>query len=476
MSGNREFDQIRNYWIALCYKNLGEYEKSKDYFEKTLSSKFSKEDLYYEYGQTLFALNELEKAQKYFSASLKQGYNKSFSLYYIAHINELLEKPSISKINYISIIKNKNSEPGLKQTAYLQLGDMIYSRVQNKFFPEHYVKSYIVPLWKKGRSIDEKSEVAIELDQKIDDILTKYNMHPLQLLNGKTLKKKGYNLSLSVTRTNDSNVTQANDQANSAATLFESWNTEYYVNYAHRFVFKRRWVVTPEIGISYLKYDDQLNSEVFKNDTNYFAPAIKTRYEHILFDKRAALILDLEYNYTKRDRDGLHQLSFFGKSSTFSIGEKISYFLRGDSTFKLKFKNYTSYNSSSDTSSVIFHFDQIYVRPSGNIFLFLFIYENTKGATNDLLSYSSNMLRVDYLIPNLFWGISFSPGTSISLLNSNDTSRDSETSLSYGIKAHKKLFSNYKLGLSFDKQDNTSSSQSYEYSKSTFSLSLKADF
>jgi tetratricopeptide (TPR) repeat protein len=480
ITGGRELEGKKSYLTGLCYKNLQDFANAQIFFKKSIQIGNKSEDLFYEYGQVLYAINDLDKAYKAFQISFKKGFRPAHSLYYMAHVSEILENPQGIKKNYLKIIKDKESELYLRQVAYLRLGEVIYGRTKGKANAENYVIKYIIPLWDKGIKLDAKSKTASEIEERKDQVLLEYNRHPLMMINGKRLSKKSKTLSIEQTIAYDDNVTLVSEGSSSSnATFFPSYiyTTDLFGSF--RMVLARRFIMTPEFKYSYLYYSDQETRDVSQNDSYVAAPAIRTNWEDSFGSKQATFIFDFEYNYTARERLEADQKIFFSRFGTFILGEKIRFTKRGETTFKIKKKSFTSFDSASNSDTTTFSVDQVWVTNKKNIFIGLFQYDGTTVETATS-STDSFLFRIDFLSPNAFWGMTFSANTSLTFLSYTDASeselRGVEKLFTAGLKVIKRWNKNWILTLAYDYNKNMSELETSEYSKNISTLKLKYSF
>ncbi|MCR9205393.1 MAG: hypothetical protein NXH75_12495, partial [Halobacteriovoraceae bacterium] len=154
----RDFEATRNYLMALCYKGMQRHDKAVTHFKQAIRLGKKSEDIFFEYAQSLFAINDLESAKRAFRISFEKKHKPDFSLYYIAHIGELLEDGSSVKKNYVKLIKDPNADKSLKQVAYFRLAELIYSQTKDKFYANNYIVDYVVPLLDKAEALNPKSD------------------------------------------------------------------------------------------------------------------------------------------------------------------------------------------------------------------------------------------------------------------------------------------------------------------------------
>tara|TARA_R110002072_G_scaffold64203_2_gene159306 strand:+ start:150590 stop:152158 length:1569 start_codon:yes stop_codon:yes gene_type:complete len=476
ISATKEFEKDRNLWIALSYKNLQLFDKAIPYFKKAIKLGNRNESLFFEYGQCLYAINELDKAKKAFRLSYNTGYKKPYSLYYLANISDILNNPKSTKKNYLRILKDKNADPDIKQIAYFQVGELIYGLIQNKFDILDYTQNYVLPLWKKGIDILPQSELAGEIEQRMDEVMYKFNIHPLQMVNGRRLGKKGYNVKGSIVFENDDNVTLANDQSTTTASDNSSAIIKTNLDMDYRFVYKQRFISTPELKLSYVDYQNDENASVYTNNSYSISTGIANSWEHTLFKKRSSFLLDIDWNYTARDKNQERERNFYSRAKSLTIGEKTRIFKRGATTFKLKFKEITNFSSSQNTDVTTFQMDQLWITDSSNVLIGLFVFDDSKSE-NTTLNNKSYLFRLDYLLPNLFWVGDLGLNTTLNLIdNYNDSSRDIDQTIILGMRYDKRFSNNIKGSLYYDRTTASSDSVSYDYTKNVMGIELKLSY
>ncbi|MCP4911653.1 MAG: tetratricopeptide repeat protein [Oligoflexia bacterium] len=474
--GSRGFEKVRAFWIAISYKNLQQFERAVPYFKKAIKLGNRTESIYFEYAQTLYALNELEKARRAFRLSFNTGYKKPYCLYYLANISDILNNPSSTKKNYVRILRDKNADPAIKQIAYFQMGELLYSLVQNKFEVLKYVQEYIIPLWKRGYKILPDSEVARDIEERMDEVMYKFNIHPLQMVNGRRLGKKGSSVKGSITYESDDNVTLENEQSTTTATDISSGIIKVDLDMDYRYVFKQRFIVTPEASFNFVEHTNDTNPSVFTNDSYNINLSLKNKWEHTFFKKRASLLFDYDFSYMARDKNQVSKRSFYGRSSIVTIGQKARFFQRGDTTIKLKFKDFNSFNTNQNNTSTTFHFDQLWITESNKVLIGLFLYEDS--SFNDTsLNNKSYLFRLDYVLPNIFWKGDLGLNTSANFVdNYNDSSRDIDKTLSFGFRYDKRISNNYKWNITYERSKATSDDASSEYSKNVIGTGIKISY
>ncbi len=477
---NKSFEGTRHYLLALTYKYLQQHELAIPNFKKAILLGKTSDDLFFEYGQSLYALNELSGALRAFQISFKKGFKKPYSLYYIAHISELLEDHKAVKVNYIKIIKDAESEKGIKQVAYLKLASLVYENTKNKFYAENYIADYIVPLIKRGIKLDPSSDTAKELQVKYDEILLKHNMHPLLLENGRLLSRQGTNLFFTQEFQSDDNVALASDNPAVANTVTDNSsivsNSEFF--YSKRYLGGRHFVLTPEIRMTYAHYFNRENSNVFQNDSYSIAPAIRGSYNFTWNRKRAELLYEFDYNYTARDSQGIEERKFFGRSTMYSLGFRRKFFNEGDTTFKFRLRNLDSFIDDLSGPTTTLYLDQLFIRENGHIILALAIADLYRPQ-NEFFATNSLLLRTDYLMPRTLLGMDINLSGSVLFLDTMEQSstRGVERLLSFETRLQKRLTENTRLALGASYRRNVSKDEAnFSYTRMIYSGEFRYSF
>ncbi|CAM9967663.1 unnamed protein product, partial [Chrysoparadoxa australica] len=453
------FEANRSYLMALCLKNMQKHDKAVVHFKAAIRRGKKSEDLFFEYGQSLFAINELVDARRAFRISFEKGYKPDFSLYYIAHIGEILEDSGAVKKNYVKLIKDPRTEKPLKQVAYFRLAELIYERTKGKVYANNYIADYVVPLLDKAEEVDPKSETASEIRSRYDEILLKHNMHPLLVDNGRMLSRQAPTLIFTQNISQDDNVTLQSDAPAQTSTNTDTSSSilQSELFYSKRFISGRYFVFTPEIRLSWTDYGNDANTEVTQNNSYGISPAARGSYNFSWNKKKVELLLELESNYTARDKDQTGTRSFFGRSLTYTLGLRRKFIQQGDTTIKLRQKNLTSYTDAISGPTSTLYVDQLYVRENGHIIVGLFISDfyrpnDEQNATN------SYLFRADYLMPRLFYGVDLNLNSSITFLDTrlqSDT-RGTESTTSFGFKIQRRFDKRWRVGFNYTRTQNLS--------------------
>lgn len=465
----------RYYLEGLCQSRLQNFDIASKRFQIALRYHANQEDIYYELGQADYANNDLEKAIKFFKRSYKKGYKKATSLYYMAYISQILEKFLTAKNYYHQLTQLGSIDNNLKQIAQFQLAEVLTSLNQNKQDNREIVKKYIMPQYKKALKIDEGSDLSVDIQKRIKELNVKYRLDPNIMINGRTLPKKSLTAQFYQKFIYDDNVTLETDLPTTTATQKDSFILDSYFLLRYQMPFYNRYVITPELKGSFKMYGDRENSDIYQNDSLFIAPSIKTRLEHTAFGKMASFLFNIQHNVTNRDREKKKDRIFYGRSTTYVVGEKFRYFSFGDTTIKLKYKSYTAYDSSLDYGATTLQINQLMLRKNGHIGLFMFLNDMTRMDQSSTSDTDSYLFRGDYIIPNYFKGYDLHFGLSFTLLDTKlqrDT-RGWEKTLSPSVELSRKINKNLAYTLLWEYTKNSSDSDVYNYEKQVLTFQVK---
>jgi tetratricopeptide (TPR) repeat protein len=479
VDGGEDFEATRHYLKALTYKNMQKHVEAIAHFKKAIRLGKKGQELFFEYGQSLFAVNDLEKAKRAFRISFEGGFKRDISLYYMAHIGEILEDHQAVKTNYLKLLKDDKADKDMRQVAYLRLAELIYERSKNKFYAQNYIAKYIVPLLDKGLEIDSDTQTAKDIESRYDEILLKHNMHPLLLENGRMLSRHANTITYTQQVQQDDNVTLLSDAPAAAVETTDIAstivNSEFY--FARRLVGGRYFVFTPEIRLNHSEYLNDTNPEVYQNNSYGISPAFRGSYNFSWNRKRAELLFELEHNYTARDKNQEGSRTFFGRSTTFTLGVRNKFFGNGDTTIKLRQRSLSSFSDAISGTTTTLYADQLYVRENGHIIVGLFIMdlyrpEDENNATD------SYLFRMDYLMPRLIWGIDFNWSASLTMLDTKlQEDRGLERNISLGLKVQKRFTTHWRFGLTFNRTQNDSGDPAnFSYTKTVTGVELRYSF
>ncbi len=468
------------YLLAISYNRLQEFDKSIRFFKLAIKMKSSSKDLYYEYGQALYAASELEESRQAFTKSYKLKHKPASSLYYMGHISQILEEYKTAKNYYQKVLKIKEKDINILQVSRFQLAETLLSLARKKKKTSRIVKKYILPQIQKAIDVSDKSKVAKDIIKRKAEIEKEFGLDPNLMVNGRRIPKKSYRLNFYQKLEYDNNITQSTDQPTVKATQKDSYIFETGANTNYRFIIKRRFTLKPGLKITKVKHNDRDTADVYTNDYWSLSPSLKSGLEHRLFNKVATTLFDITYDYKERDRESNKKKIFYNRSLTLTIGEKVKFFSFGNSTIKLKNKTYRSWDQALHNDVTTVSFDQVVSIPKKFLVLGLFQYDATDYFNDTTASTKSKLLRFDFIKSNFLQSIDLGLNVSSTFLTYDDEAESAtngtELTLASGFSLTKKVSKLIRFIISYDYTNASSDNSSNKYSKHVTGAKIKLNF
>jgi tetratricopeptide (TPR) repeat protein len=472
----------RAYLLGICYSKLQEFDKSIKSFEMAIKNNNKNPDLQYEYGQALYAANELKAARRAFIESAAHQFNTPASLYYVAYISQLLEEYNEAKNNYLSLIKNSGPDNKILQLASFQLAEttllLMREKSNNKSELEKIVEKSIIPMFKTAYEIDKSTSVANDIDQRLHEIQKEFNLDPDLLANGKRISSKRYSGHISQKIKFDDNISLTNEENNIQQSEKESFIFESEAYAKYDYVYKKKFIISPELRLNFIQHSDQDTPEVYQNDSFGINANIKNKYEHILFDRPASFLFDIETGKTLKDWKQTHKREAYSTTLNFGIGESFSYFKSGDTSVKLKRKKFNGENESISNNTTSLSADQTVSFSNQHLLIALLEADIIDNFNNTSTSTNTYLARFDYLIPEIMpkYTLGLALATTITDTKEQKASRGTEYSLNPSIDLSKEISDKMKLSINYDYTKSKSKSSDYNYKKSVFSTEFRYSF
>ncbi len=473
--GNKE------YLKGIIYNRLLRYEEAIESFQKSKKYGFKIEDFYYELGQAYYANNDLLKSRAAFSKSFKLGFNKKVSLYYMAHITQIMEEYKKAKAHYTELLKLTEEEKDLKmsQIAHFQLSECLLSMAEKREEPVELVKKYVIPHLKESEKTLPNSPLAKEIRTRITDIERRYFLDPNLMKNGRNLSEKRLRARYRHEVRFDSNITLATDVPTAQSLEKETFIHEDNLNLGYQFSHSGRFIHTPELRLRNTYHTDRDAATVYSNDTLNLTASLDNSYEHTFLGKQASALFNINYTYIARDRNSEKQKIFFSRATTAYIGEKFNFFNFGPTTIKLKYKTYKGYTETLHNRTSSISLEQIKSLSSGNMLLILAQYDYIDRYTDSNSTTANTLIRLDYLTPNIWNGFTLNTSLSTSLLDTKAQSdtRGLEKTITPSVELRRKVGKFLSTNLGFDYTRNISKDkQSFDYTKHVIRFELAASY
>lgn len=473
---NKNLIGLVSYWSALTANRQQDYAQSIKYFEQALSVDYRPLDIYYEYGQALYAADNLVEARAAFRESIKRGYKRAVSLYYIGFISQTLKdyKRAVTFYRAIQKLPAQEQEETV-QAAEMQIGDIYLE--QSEKHPDVFkaVEVYVIPQYKKALAINPDSSLAKDIQMKIVQLQQKYELLLFRMRNGRPTNIPPYFLKISQDITFDDNpVFAALETTNSSAKQGSLVSkTETFGRYS--FYYKDVFSVSPELRANYSRHLNR-EPEIIRNDNWVMAPSLRTSYEHTLKSKPASFLLDYDYVYTQRDIQGNGTLIFNSRVQTLSVGERIVGLIgNGETTFRLRTRIFDSFSKNADSTTQGIGIEHVQPSKSGKLWILNFGYD--RSSVNDE-SFNANTLfmRADVIFKQWnFLKITPQFGLGLTLTDPvNNSNRGMETLMNPSLRFSRPFSKRYRMSFHADYMNNKSKdTKNFAFQKTFYGLEVE---
>ncbi len=471
---NKQLLGLLTYWKGISYNRMQDFSEAIKSFDKALGYDYRPVDIHYEYGQALFAAEKLEEARLQFRESLKRKFKRGVSLYYIGYISKELgdRKRAYTFLKAISRLDEAEAKE-VVQPAEMLIGDIYLDQVEKRSDAFKSVDSYVIPQYQKALMIDEKSNLAPLIQDKIVKLQRKYDLVLFQLRNGRPTLMPPYFLRVAAEVGQDSNVTFSPAET----TISKSKQASGYskTDFIGRYTFYHKdfLSIAPEFRFNYTYYFNRV-PEIYRNDNYLLAPAVRTAFEHSLWGKPASTLFDYEYSEARRDVDAKEELKFSSRIHTLMIGERFNFFNSGESIVRLRYRILQSYLSSSDSTTTSLVFEQI--KGWGvHTLLYYLSYDRMRVDAaifdTDSVTFRGDLIMArvrDWFTPSFGFAV-----TATNPVNDKDN-RGTEILINPSARISRTFKKNWRANLKYDYQKNSSKDEeNFAYSKSIYAFELE---
>lgn len=466
------------YLLGIGYNRLQNFEKSSQALLQAAKLKNNSPDLWYELGQALYATSALARSLEAFKRSAQNKYKEPESLYYVAHIAQILEDYKTSRDVFAQLIKHPQADSSLVQASRFQLAEVLLSMAETRSDSGRLVESFVIPQFEEAQAINPKSDIAPEIGERLREVKTRYGLDPNRMRNGRVIPEKRWGVGFQQEINFDNNITLATDVPTSQATQKESYIFDSTFNAQYTASFKGRYLIEPNLRINQKKYAETSEPEVFQNDSYDITAGTTFKFEHTAKEQPATFGIGLDYKYIARDRLKQKDRIFYARSITVSFFESLRLTKWGDTTFRFKIKDYTAFQPSLNNTTRTFAVDQIAILPNGTLLIGIFNADFT-DVENEDNSTNNYLFRVDHLRPNFIAGFTLSAGFAISFLDTKlqSETRGTEKSYNPSFKLIKRINKNVSMQLTYDYTKNTSlDTARFDYTKHVSGLRFRIKF
>lgn len=429
------------YWKGLCYIKQNEFETGNEYLKKAMDIKFKASDIYYEYGQSLYALDKMKEARIAFKKSVRMKYKMAVSLYYIAYISQNLMdyKKAVSFYNAIEKLDDEEKADVL-QAARMQVADIYLKQVEKMPNTFQSVKKYVIPQYEKALKVNKKSKLANDIRAKIKKVQKRYDLMLFKMRNGVPTQTPRHFVKLSMLYGTNNNV-----NASDAQTLASLESKDYSSVYSNARLFGRyslypnsSYSISPEVSMDYTKYLS--DSDYIKpNNMLIYRAGMQVNYEHIYNNTPATLYLNFDYTNIEDDADADNTLAKASSKTTVTVSEGIQLWSGNPTTMRYKLARSTAVNATNSYSTNSIIWEQILYKGS-QTFFFYTAFDMTRYPKANTSNTNAATIRVDWILPTL--GGVINPNFFVSDKMTNyieNTDRGTTSLVSYGLSLNRPI-------------------------------------
>lgn len=466
------------YWQGISAARMQDYPEAISAFEKALQLKYSTDDIYYELGQAFYASEKLSRARNAFKLSFDRKYKRGVSLYYIAFISQALgdSKKAVNFYNTIQRLGPQEKQDVL-QPAIAQIAEIYLEKAEKHPDSIKAVESYVIPEFRRAIAVDEESELANSLKQKVLDIQQKYDLILLKMRNGRPTLNPPYFFRLAQDVATDSNVTFTPQETTTSSSDQASLYSKFDAFGRYTYYLKNIMSVAPEVRFNRTYYFHRVPN-VYRNDNYSLNTALRMAHEHAFNQKPASALFDLDYGYSERDVNAEKKLVFNSRSYTFMLGERLNIFSRGESIFRFRQRHFVSYTSASNSVTNSFVYEQVLGFKTGHALLIYSSYDRTRVETTSFDT-NSFTVRGDVIFPR--YKELYTPSIGLSLTSTdpinNQYGRGRELTYNPSFKVSRAFGKRVRANIHYDYMKNNSKDvQNFAYKKQFYGVELEYIF
>lgn len=461
------------YWKGICYNRLQDYPKAIEHFDRALGLEYKPQDIHYEYGQALYASEKYQDARIQFRESLKKKFKRAISLYYIGYLSRELgdRKKAVTFFKALQKLPPEETKE-VMQAAEFQIGDVYLDQVEKSRDAFRAVESYVIPQYRKALALDENSNLAQPIRNKIIELQRKYDLIMFNLRNGRPVLNPPYFLRAGLDNGYDTNVTFAPSETTISKSDQSSYYTRADVMGRYTIYHENYASIAPEFRFNYTRYHNRV-PEIYRNDNYLIAPAVRTAYEYTAWDKPASILADYEFAQSQRDVNAKEKLEFSSRSHAFVLGDRFNYFKSGESTVKFRYRLFDSYNDDTDSKTMSLAYEQVVGLNLSTLLLFASF--DRSRVEDESFDTDSFTVRGDYIFATRGWG---TPSVGLMLTSTdpinNRSERGRELLINPSARLSKTFARHWRANLKYDYQNNQSKDEDgFAYKKSLYSVELE---
>ena len=464
------------YWQGLNYNRQMDYTNATTAFEAALQYDFKAPDLQYEYAQALYGSERLPEAITAFQESFKQQFKPGVSLYYMAFLmQESGEKYKANEYYQMISKLSEEEKKDVEQAAQMQIATMQLELVESKPDAIRGVEAVVIPQFKTAIALDKESNLAKEMTTKIRELQEKYELVLFKMRNNRPTQVPPYFLRASLDNAFDDNVVYSADETQLSQSEKASAFTKMDLMGRYSFYYKNILSFSPELRTNRTRYHNR-SATIQANDNYAIVPAIRSAYEHTLWNRPASHLFDFEYNYAHRDLNAEDKLIFSSRTQTYMLGERFNIFTNGETILRYRQRHFDSYRAASNSITNSFVLEQVLSLKSGHMLILMGSYDQVRNNT-ELFNTNALMTRADVIFPRYKEWFTPTLGMGLTFTDPyNNSSRGQEKLLNPSVKLTRTISARMRATLRLEYWKNYSNASSFKYTKQATGIELEYVF
>jgi hypothetical protein len=411
-----------------------------------------------------------------FQLSFNQGFKPAVCLYYLGYLSAEDGKPADAANYYLQISQLPLEEKKeVEQAAQMQLGDLWLKDVETRVDTVKNIEQKIIPQYLRAIKIDPDSRLAGEMKNKIRELQQKYELVLFKMRNNRPTQVPPYFLRASLDNAFDDNVVYSADETNLAQSDKASAYSKADFMGRYSFYYKNIMSFAPEFKSNRTHYWNRKDN-IQANDNYAMIPAIRTAYEHSLWQRPASHLFDYEFNYAHRNLNSDDKLIFSSRTHTYMLGERFNFLTNGETIVRLKRRQFESFNENSNSSTSSFVLEQVLSLQSGFMLILMGSYDQTRNETK---TFNTNalMTRGDVIFPRYKDWFTMTLGLSTTFTDPyNNEERGKERTLNPSLKFTRTISGRLRGTWRFEYTKNSSDADAFQYTKRATGLEMEYVF
>jgi tetratricopeptide (TPR) repeat protein len=456
------------------------FDKAAEQFRKALAAGSREQSIHYDYGQALFATQDLKGAEAQFRQSIIGKFKMGASAYYIAYIRSVLDDKPGARDFYKRISKLDRDPDKVKQSSLLQIAELSFEEAtemkenkKKKAERKKLLEGETQALYRRARDYDPATPVAEQARARLAEIEGQLEEMVERMRNGNPLPRQAWGFLLTQDFTYDTNVITQADQA-----LIQVSNSDALISKTgflakYQFSIAKTFSVIPEFGSAVTYHSRRSTPSVYQNDNISISPALRTKYEHWSGGKPATLQLDLDFNLMLRDYQKAHQFPFYTRYYSTMLSERVKWFDVGNTTFKAGMKFIEYYDPAKNAYVPTVSVTQLF---GSFVNTFTYDYQHARDDFNDERNYR---YRGSYSFSEVIEKIDVTPSVSLAVKDTmkQKGTRGNETNLAPGVSLTRPFSKHVDGTLEYTWTKNFSLSKDvYQYTKGEVHFGMAYNF